>query len=227
MLKIVAYYTNNYYYSKSIDLSHSMNKWGACYEIKKVEGPKTWAEAVSYKPRFILDCMVSSTCDSIGYTDVDSRLLRAIPHGALTGEVAYTPFQRSPHNPEEALTGTLFFKNTPAVQDFVREWIEATPKYRGLDTPEQLSLRDVLASTTLDIQRLGPEWCWIFDDFKELFPNAPPPIFEHYQASREYKTLEAQGKADQAELSDMQGEGLSSGYATDPSEWTRAKGRSK
>ena len=224
MLKLVAYYTNDYYYSKSIDLSHSLNKFGVTYEIKKVEGPKTWKEAVSYKPRFILDSLLGSTCEYLGYTDCDSRLLRCLPASAITGDVAYVPFQRSPHDTEEALTGTLFFRNTTPVKGFVMGWIDATEKWKGLDTPEQLSLKEVLEATNLDVQRLGPEWCWIFDDFKELFPNAPPPIFEHYQASREYKGLEAKG---QAEMPRVQGEGVSSGYATDPSEWTRAKGRSQ
>lgn len=223
MLKIVAYYTNNYYYGKSIDLSHSLNKWGACYEIKKVTGPKTWQEAVSYKPRFVLDCLEASSCDLIGYTDADSRLLRAIPTGSITGDVAYTPFKRSPHHPEETLTGTLFFRNTPEVKAFVQEWIEATPQWAGLDTPEQLSLKQVLEHTSLNIQRLGPEWCFIFDDMREMFPDAQP-IFEHYQASREYKGLEEKGET---EVSDMHGEGLSGGFMADPSEWTRAKGRAK
>ena len=221
MLKMVAYYTNDYYYSKSIDLSHSLNKHGACYEIKKVTGPKTWKEAVSYKPQFILDCLVSSTYDLIGYTDVDSRLLRPIPYESLIGDMAYTPFRRSPQTSEEALTGTLFFRNTSAVKAFLMEWIDATPQWAGLDTPEQLSLKQVLEHTSLNVQRLGPEWCWIFDDFKELFPNAPPPIFEHYQASREYKILEEKG---QTEVPDMQREGASDRYVLDPSEWARAKG---
>lgn len=224
MLKLCAYWTNDFYYSKSIDLSHSLNKWGACYEIKKVTGPKTWNEAVSHKPQFILDCLVSSTCDYIGYTDCDSKLLRAVPAMDLSGDVAYVPFKRTPHHQEEALTGTLFFKNTSAVKAFVMEWVDATPQWAGLDTPEQLSLKQVLEHTQLNIQRLGPEWCWIFDDFKELFPDAPPPIFCHYQASREFKILE---QNNQTEMPDLQRQGASDRYVADPSEWTRSNGRTK
>ena len=40
MLKIVAYWTNDYYYGKSIDLSHSLNRFGVTYEIKRVTGPE-------------------------------------------------------------------------------------------------------------------------------------------------------------------------------------------
>lgn len=223
MLKVVGYYTNDYYYGKSIDLSHSLNKFGVTYEIKKVTGPATWQEAVCYKPRFILDALLSSTCQYIGYTDVDSKLLRTIPAGELRGDVAYTPFQRNPHSPEEALTGTLFFKNTVEVKAFVMGWIDATTQWQGLDTPEQLSLKQVLGATNLNVQRLGPEWCFIFDDMREMYPDAQP-IFEHYQASREYRDLEQKG---QTQMPGMQRAGLSGGHASDPSEWTRAKGRAK
>lgn len=224
MLKMVGFYTNSYYHRKSIELIHSLDRFGVTYEVKRIQGPATWQEAVSYKPRFILDCLVSSTCEYIGYTDCDSRLLRPIPHGSITGDMAYAPFKRNPHAAEEALTGTLFFKNTPEVKAFVQEWIDATPQYKGLDTPEQLSLRQILEKTTLNVQRLGPEWCWIFDDFKELFPNAPPPIFEHYQASREFKTLEQEGKT---EMPDLQGEGASDRYVDNSSEWIKANGSRK
>jgi hypothetical protein len=226
VLKIVAYYTNDFYYSKSIDLSHSLNKFGACYEIKKVQGPETWNEAVSYKPRFILDSLLSSSCQYLGYTDCDSRLLRALPASDITGDVAYVPFKRNPHSTEEALTGTLFFKNTTPVKAFVMGWIDATTQWQGLDTPEQLSLKQVLEHTNLNVQRLGPEWCFIFDDMREMYPDAAP-IFEHYQASREYKELEAKGTHTKAQVPDMQGERGAAGPVGDPSEWTRSKGSSK
>lgn len=195
MLKVVAYYTNDFYYGKSIDLSHSLNKYGVSYEVSKIKGPATWQEAVSYKPRFILDSLVNSTCQQLIYTDADSKLLRPMPVDVLRGELAYVPFKRSPQHEEETLTGTLYFKNTMAVKAMILAWIEATAKYQHTFTPEQHGLREVLEHCGLEVQRLGPEWCWIYDDFKELFPNAPPPIFEHYQASREYKELERKKEA--------------------------------
>lgn len=230
-LKVVAYYTNEYYYRQSLHLSHSLNRFGVTYEISKVQGPKTWNEAVSYKPRFILDSLVATSCDAVIYTDCDSKLQRSIPSEELTGDVGYVPFKRNPHETEEALTGTLYFKNTAGVKAFILDWIDATPKYSQLDTPEQMSLREVLERTSLNVQRLSHEWCWIFDDFKELFPNAKPPIFEHFQASRTYKDLEKKGQTQVSDLpgevQDLQGEGVSSGYVCDPSEWKRSKGASK
>lgn len=221
MLKIVAFYTNDFYYGKSIDLSHSLNAFGATYEIKKIQGPATWTEAVCYKPRFILDCLLSSTSDYIGYTDADSRLLRPIPRESITGDVAYTPFQRSTHHEEEALTGTIFFKNTMEVRAFVLQWAEATEKYKHSFTPEQHSLKEVMAHSQLNFQKLGPEWCWIFDDFKEIYPNAAPPIFEHYQASRQYKENEKKGP--------QEAQGNQGGYSAlqhvrdDSAEWKRTR----
>lgn len=190
MLKVIAFWTNDYYYGKSIDLSHSLNRFGVTYEIKKVQGPETWAEAVSYKPRFILDQLLSSTCAGLIYTDCDSKLLRNIPFSELTGDVAYVRFRRSPHHEEEALTGTLYFKNTMEVRAFVLEWAEATEKYKHSFTPEQHSLKEVMAHSMLNFQQLGPEWCFIFDDMREIYHDAQP-IFEHYQASRQYKEIEA------------------------------------
>lgn len=217
--KVICYYTNDFYQQKSVELTDTLDRFGVMYETKKVTGPETWQQAVSHKPQFILDCLLSSACDGLLYTDADSKLLRAIPYGDLIGDVAYVPFKRSLHHEEETLTGTLYFKNTMQVRSFVLQWIEATAKYQHTFTPEQYSLKETIANSSLLIQRLGPEWCWIFDDFKELFPNAQPTIWEHYQASREYKEREAQAK-----VSNVQREGFSSGRVGDASEWTRAKG---
>ncbi len=220
--KVVAFYTNDFYEAKARELAMSLGKhWTGPYEITKLQGPKTWNEAVQAKPRFILDSLVSSSCEGILYTDADSCLLCKAPEEILTGDICYVPFKRDPHNPEEVLTGTLYFKNTMAVKAFVLEWIDATEKYKGLDTPEQLSLKEVLEHTTLNVQKLPPEWCFIFDDMREMYPDAKA-IFEHYQASREYKTLETKG-----EVPCLQRERVVDSYASDPSEWTRSKGRGK
>jgi len=223
MLKVVAFYTNDFYYGKSIDLSHSLNRCGVTYEIKKVQGPQTWAEAVSYKPRFILDQMLSSSCERILYTDVDSKLLRNLPASDLNGDVSLVRWQRSPHHEEEALTGTLCFRNTMEVRAFILEWAEATEKYRHSFTPEQHSLKEVMATSKLNFQFLPPEWCFIFDDMREMYPDAQP-IFEHYQASREYRSLEERKAKGKAEVPDMQGEGFSPRSMGNPAEWSNSRG---
>lgn len=225
MIKLVAFYSNSYYCNLAANLSLSLNKyWSGPYEISKVQGLATWGAAVAQKPKFILDSLVSSSCEGILYTDADSTLSRVPPLEQLTGDIAYTPFQRSPQHTEEALTGTLYFRNTLAVRSFVGEWIAETVKYQGLDTPEQLSFKEVLEHEPLEVQRLGPEWCFIFDDMREIYPDAKE-IFLHHQASRTYRQLEREGKAQ--EMPDVQGEGLSQGPVADASEWTRSKGRPK
>lgn len=222
MIKLVAYYTNDFYEAKARELASSLGKhWTGPYEITRVTGPETWNEAVQAKPAFILNSLVSSSCEGVLYTDADSILCRKVPEAELTGDIAYCPFKRDPHSNEETLTGTLYFKNTSAVKAFCLEWIDATEKWNGLDTPEQLSLKEVLGHTKLNVQRLGPEWCWIFDDFKELFPNAQAPIFEHFQASRTYKNLPKD-----IQVSDLQGQRQNDSHVCDPSEWTRSKGGS-
>lgn len=218
MLKVVSFYTNDFYKAKADALAQSLGKFGVTYEITKVTGPATWREAVAYKPRFILDSLLSSACDYLVYTDADSQLLQPIPFKELAGDLAYHPFRRSPHHEEETLTGTMAFKNTMEVRAFLLDWIGATEKWKTSDTPEQHSLAECLGRTSLNVQRLGPEWCFIFDDMREIHPNASP-IFEHYQASRQYKAAET---AEEAAIAEEVTE-----YLPDPSEWKRAKGRTR
>ena len=225
MIKLTAFYSNSYYCSLAANLSLSLNKhWSGPYEISKVQGLESWGAAVSHKPKFILDSLVSGSCEGILYTDADSTLQRVPPIEQLTGDIAYTPFKRSPHHAEEALTGTMYFKNTHEVQAFVREWMDCTPQWKGMDTPEQLSLQQCLARTSLHIQCLGPEWTFIHDDMREIYPDAKE-IFLHHQASRTYRELERQGKTQ--EMPDVPWEGVSERQVADPSEWSRSKGRAK
>jgi hypothetical protein len=201
VLKVVSYYTNDFYRQRSIALTRSLDRHGVYYEVSYVKGKTSWVEAVCHKPQFIAESLVRSSCDLLVWTDADSILERPIPFEELgKGDIAFVGWQRSPHHDREYLTGTMVFKNSTRVRDFVEEWAHLTPTYRNTFTPEQMSLKELLSQKTeIAIQELDPSWCFIQDDMREMYPNAKE-IFRHTQASRTYKEIERKA-AEEAELS--------------------------
>lgn len=150
----------------------------------------SWADAVCWKPQFILDELCDTSLEGLVYTDADSKMLRRPPIEELAGvDIGLHFFHRTPASPPECLTGTLFFRRTPKVIEFVEAWASKTAQFRDSFTPEQESLKDVLSWThfnELKVKALAPEWCFIFDDMRAMYPKAQP-IFEHYQASRKHR----------------------------------------
>jgi len=190
LVKVCSFWTSEPYYQAAMKLEASLH--GELYEISKVEA-STWAEAVCHKPRFVLEQLEGGgEISGVLWTDADSILCRKPDFSAFDGvDLAACFWQRSPHHEEEILTGTFFIAKTKTGIDLCREWAFTTPKYRHHFTPEQAALKEVLAREEFKeakIKRLGVEWCYVFDDFKELYPEAAP-IFEHYQLSRTQRNV--------------------------------------
>lgn len=217
MIKAVSFYTNGFYFRHALKLSESLVKHGVTYEILKQDA-ESWHDAVSRKPEFILKSLKATNAEGLLWTDADSILERPIPDIAPC-DVGLVKWKRSPHHEEEILTGTMYFRNSEPVQALLEDWIDATPKYRHTNTPEQDSLKEVIQAyqSILNIQYLPVEWCFIFDDHREMYPDAKA-IFTHYQASRKFREME-NGKGveeqheagevqDEAPMPQVQGEGL-------------------
>lgn len=196
---ICAYYTTNGYERIVKGLNDSLRSQGLSKQsiIKPVDPFPSWNDAVVYKPEFILSIMKEHPeTDGILYVDADAKFVRSPDFSVFDGvEVAFMRFKRSVHVPEEFLTGTMYFANTPAVQEFVEKWAYFTPRYKRTDCPEQSSLKDAVECfPDLAYLNLPPEWVWIWDTFNEIFGMDHAPIVKHYQASRKMKRLINLGK---------------------------------
>lgn len=228
VLKVVSYYTNAYYCKLAMRLADSLNRHGMTYEIQKIEA-KDWREAVSKKPGFILDALRASSCSFLLWIDADGVCERPILETEFSDcDLGFVKWQRSPHHEKDHLTGTMLFRNTPEVQGFIDEWDYETGKYCKANTPEQHGLKSALdlmehwpVAERLRVKYLPPEYCFIFDDMREMYPDAKAAV-THYQASREYKELEKRGIAQEEPKKE---EVLPVRLVADPSEWGRSRGK--
>lgn len=152
----------------------------------------SWLDAVTRKPTFILDCMLSaSITDAFLWVDADARF-RQQPDFSIFEDCDYSAclFQWTAGHPLEMLTGTLFFRNTPEVREMVRHWIAMTETWRKAnhDTPEQIALLNVhqmyeREKRGLRFKAMPPEWVFVEPEFRTRFDGLKP-VISHLQASR-------------------------------------------
>lgn len=158
----------------------------------------SWVDAVCWKPQFILDELCDTSLEGLIYTDADSKMLKRPPVEQLDGvDIGLHYFHRTPGSPGEALTGTMYFRKTSRVIEFLEAWATKTQQAHGQFTPEQDAFLDVASWSCfqdLKVKALPPEWCFIFDDMRAMYPKAEP-YFEHYQASRKYRLRQAEVQA--------------------------------
>jgi len=83
----------------------------------------------------------------------------------------------------ELLTGTLLFRACPASLALAEHW--RTWNLRRMRKPDGPNLQDALAEMTdvVKVERLPPEFVYIFDTFQQLHPGITP-VIKHLQASR-------------------------------------------
>ncbi len=142
---VAAYHTPGPYAEEANRLRCSLEELAIPHVIKCVQfdGANQWKQAVSYKPKFVLDTLMSLPVEYQGvlYTDADSIARRPLPLEELAGcDVAWHKFQWTKGHALESLTGTIYLSRDPRVCAFVQAWNANTPKWMGHDTPEQFSL---------------------------------------------------------------------------------------
>jgi len=160
----------------------------------------SWKAVVGYKPQFIYNALVrclETRVDGILWIDADAIVRRPLDWALFAScDVAWHLFRRYPKADDEFLTGTMFFRVTAPVLEFVEEWALATPAMKFSDTPEQLSLKSTWIKAhagawtwkeRLRHTDLPPEWVWIFDDFPAIYGKDRRLVIEHHQASRRLK----------------------------------------
>ena len=182
---IFCYYTFGAYEREAERLKASVNLWGLEAKYLPINNLASWSHAVMAKPKLILETLESTKRDIL-YVDADAEFMRVPDWKQLDHiDVGWHEFKRSKHADLEYLTGTMYFRYSPDVLAFVRDWSIATLDYAWSSTPEQASLKATWAkwSDRLIKRALGPEWTFVFDDFLEIYPGVTPTIL-HHQASR-------------------------------------------
>lgn len=192
-IKIVSFATEGAYDVEADRLRESANRFGVDLNVVVYtrEHLPTWQVAVKFKPRFIAEQLAlwADEYDGILWTDADSEFVSAPDWTVFDGcHAAWHKFKRSKMHEEELLTGTMYFSASTLAKHLLHDWIEATENVGDCDTPEQRSLKAVMAEKreSFIVKDPGAAYCYVFDDFKEIYPGVEPVVL-HRQASRRLK----------------------------------------
>lgn len=184
----IAYYTEgNKYKELSENLKASCEKHSVSLYLKAIPNLGSWEKNTHYKAKFIQECLESLGKDLL-YVDVDA-VFRSYPSliESLECDIAYRT-ENFKWRKNEALSGTIFLKNNDRVKHFVSKWIEINeknPAHRFKpETWEQANMqRAIDLVPDLKYQNLPPEYTFVFDHTRKLYPGLEP-VIEHFQASR-------------------------------------------
>jgi hypothetical protein len=90
---------------------------------------------------------------------------------------------------DEALSGTIFIKNSGKSKSIIKKWIDLNDKTAANQfdplTWEQANMQRVIkAYPDINYYNLPPEYTFITDHTRKLYPGLKP-VIEHFQESRE------------------------------------------
>lgn len=185
---VIAYYTpGNQYEPLSENLKESCNNLQIPLFLKPTQDLGSWEKNTHYKANFIYECLNSYT-QNLVYVDVDA-VFRKYPiiFDSLDCDIAYRT-ENFKWRRNEALSGTIFLNNNEKVKTLVKNWISinnSLPAIRRIPTTwEQANMQKaVQANPLIKYYNLPPEYTYIFDHTRRMYPDAEP-IIEHFQASR-------------------------------------------
>jgi hypothetical protein len=185
---VIAYYTlGNHYESLSENLRKSCETFNIPHFLKAIPNLGSWEKNTHYKANFIKECLEKFEKNLL-YIDVDA-VFRSYPDLAetLDCDLGYRT-ENFKWRSNEALSGTIFLKNNPTTKAFVNQWIklnDQTPAQRYKpETWEQANMQKAVSLVPgLKYQNLPPEYTFVFDHTKNLYPELIP-VIEHFQASR-------------------------------------------
>lgn len=185
---VIAYYTSgNHYQTLSENLRKSCKEFNLPLFLKPIEDLGSWEKNTHYKANFIKECLDRFSEDLV-YVDVDAEFKRYPDlFESLDCDIAYRT-ENFRWRKNEALSGTIFIKNNTITKELINLWVsinESNPAKRiNPETWEQANLQRAVQQTPeISYKNLPPEYTYIFDHTRSMYPEISP-IIEHYQASR-------------------------------------------
>lgn len=179
---VVGYYTKNTGYAEEVKhLVASLNRFNLPMDITEVPTQGSWQANTQYKAYFIKHMLLRHYPKSVLYLDADARVQQ---YPSLFDSVDFDLGIMYKDN-IELVSSTLYFSNNAKVFELVDRWIGSC-----LANPQvwdqkvlQYVLENDAEDLSLNVMRLPPTYCQIFD----LMKDAGDPVIEQFQASRRFK----------------------------------------
>ena len=193
-LLVVGYYTEHTPYEhEAQNLIDSCKKLSINHHIKPVQNLGSWQENTRFKARFMLNMLNMYPGKRLLYVDCDA-VLNSRPELFInySADVAVR-YQDFTWKKNECLSGTIYMENNLKTRRLCEKWMEYNQKDpSGSKNLEQWNLgkaiEDMVKNDGLVCKNLPPEYTFIFDSMRKIYPDLKP-VIEHFQASRKYKRM--------------------------------------
>jgi hypothetical protein len=188
----VAYYTfNTPYEAEAVKLKASLKKLDLLHDVVAVPSIGDWQDNTRFKAKFLQQMLKKHRGRNIIYIDVDA-IVHSIPilFKDYKCDIGIR-FQDFRWRKNECLSGTIFLANNERVMKLCEEWEKINIKERdNRQNLEQWNLGSAItmlkSELKLSVINLPPEYTFIFDSMKVMYPGIKP-VIEHFQASRQNK----------------------------------------
>jgi hypothetical protein len=189
-LIIVGYYTIDTPYEEEAKvLIDSCRRLGLNHDIIGVKSLGDWQSNTRFKAKFMLDMLNKHPNMRLLYVDCDAEI-HSLPNLFInySTDIAVR-FQDFSYRKNECLSGTIYMENNLRTRKLCELWFNSN-KQGNQNGLEQWNLgiliNQMIKEDGLRFKNLPPEYTFIFDTMKRIYPDIKP-IIEHYQASRKYK----------------------------------------
>ena len=181
------YTINTPYEQEVVNLRKSCERFKIDLIEYPVKGFGIWAKNCQIKSKIILKALSEYNCDIV-WIDADAVFNK---YPGLFDDLSERNdfdicchYLKTKYNPNELLSGTLYFKNTCKSKEIILKWIELNETNSEWD---QRNLQKVIdGDSTIVKVNLPSEYIKI-DRFTQHQGNINNPVITHFQASRRFK----------------------------------------
>ena len=194
-MKIIAYYTKDTPYEEEIlKLEKSLLKFNLDYHFEGIDNLGSWEANTHYKAIFIKNMLEKFKGEKLLYVDSDA-VFNSKPHELenISCDIGVR-HQDFKWREKECLSGTILLNPTMNTAKLVDKWIEINKQIGGQKWAisnhfEQINLgRAIKEIPDLKVYDLPPEYVFVFDHMRRIYPTVKP-VIEHFQASRRFKKI--------------------------------------
>ncbi|QVL57736.1 MAG: hypothetical protein KFB93_01285 [Simkaniaceae bacterium] len=187
---IISFYTENTPYEKEIEgLVSSCEKFNLPYSVDPMPNFGSWEKNCCFKPKYIQKKLFDLQ-KPVLWLDADAIVYqKPLLFETLEADVALHSNPLLPDNhPSKVNSGTLLFYPTSAAFSLLEKWDQETERLLAVDPEpwDQISLRNVLFQTDVNVHFLDSRYCRIFTKIKDD-DELKSSFFIHFQASRTLK----------------------------------------